>query len=954
MGNTNVCRSACGLTSAGPLENSSVLNEYQASKPEEQEPCCQPFKGNLKSLVYVETLAPRSGEPLSALKNLDISSKSKSKTISMLQTPGHAAASRPARAGLEKLAAFTERLRLAGIDASQWGTGGTKSAEQLFWEIYHQRGAVLTGQGPTEMKRVTRMVKVRLVAEIFGIDHTLVSRMQFMHDGQPVERKQVPLRKLMWLSNVEQDIHEWRQEFYDEYCPQVESWRSGYKVLLEEKLGLSKGWQQLHLIQEENGYKFTTEDNVSSNGYPGLNTLYCIHEVTLRVRDPEHTGVQVLGLPEGQEFATAEGDFNFNAQESDEPTIGTQLNIWTWGRAQAQTKKQAAAAASPAPPAPDGLKTLEVKLVRRVPLPPSSARLIGRMQAKLKSKETKPPTAILWGVLDGLKTDWAKVKKMAKSIQEPKYSLQQFNQDLSAFPELSLYLLEEASSNSGSMTDLGMSSGRSIGDEYQRTVGAFFAIYWLMRLDHDGKDGFTSGVDEQWKVVNIKSKEDPQVTQPEKRYSFREKATWEFFRKLLFDAGILEQKSAPLWGGQPKTVVNERRLVSLLALTAIHDIMKMSVILPEVQDEHAPYHGYQAGNVIGDHDHALAYVMQNYPSMLPSFKGLDMTDKRSVQFSQCHLGFNHGWFVQAEAPPGAIFTKFKDAVAQGDLLEKSASMKVSATNSRRERKGSMQGQVSQQDIAFYFLHWFTDLAGAEPTPLAGCEKFVTKFPLPVMNSFLRSFEFVERIAVNSETTVVEEYLKMRWVESVPDLGPVPQGDSSIAKMRLLCMAQMAAVRVLRDFDLLADDDRKILDVEMARTGCPDQHFSAELAPAEAVQTLAGPAFLIYYGPAFLQNLGNDSAVQRLSVLAEVYRCARELWPVESAKVGVTVSIRIDMIKSLSILELQDVYTKDDMWIMVKHNDTEAFVECSSKKKLNKMIAAGTLFQVFDLAGLSAY
>ena len=27
----------------------------------------------------------------------------------------------------------------------------------------------------------------------------------------------------------------------------------------------------------------------------------------------------------------------------------------------------------------------------------------------------------------------------------------------------------------------------------------------------------------------------------------------------------------------------------------------------------------------------------------------------------------------------------------------------------------------------------TDLAGAEPTPLGGCEKFVTKFPLNVLN-----------------------------------------------------------------------------------------------------------------------------------------------------------------------------------------------------------------------------
>lgn len=33
------------------------------------------------------------------------------------------------------------------------------------------------------------------------------------------------------------------------------------------------------------------------------------------------------------------------------------------------------------------------------------------------------------------------------------------------------------------------------------------------------------------------------------------------------------------------------------------------------------------------------------------------------------------------------------------------------------------------DVAFYFVHWFADLAGAEASPLTGCEKFVLKFPL---------------------------------------------------------------------------------------------------------------------------------------------------------------------------------------------------------------------------------
>ena len=64
--------------------------------------------------------------------------------------------------------------------------------------------------------------------------------------------------------------------------------------------------------------------------------------------------------------------------------------------------------------------------------------------------------------------------------------------------------------------------------------------------------------------------------------------------------------------------------------------------------------------------------------------------------------------VQAEAPPG-ILSKFKE------LLE--------------------SGGMSAADVAFYFVHWLTDLAGAEGAPLAGAEKFVVKFPHVVLNSY---------------------------------------------------------------------------------------------------------------------------------------------------------------------------------------------------------------------------
>ncbi|CAE7411965.1 unnamed protein product [Symbiodinium natans] len=109
------------------------------------------------------------------------------------------------------------------------------------------------------------------------------------------------------------------------------------------------------------------------------------------------------------------------------------------------------------------------------------------------------------------------------------------------------------------------------------------------------------------------------------------------------------------------------------------------------------------------------------------------------------------------APPGAIFTKFRQAISADRRLHAGA-----------------------PDVALYFVHWLTDLAGAEPTPLGGCEKFVIKFPLHVLNSFLQSFKFIEGIASQTETQVMEKYLKYRWADHVPSLGDAPQGAAPCA------------------------------------------------------------------------------------------------------------------------------------------------------------------------------
>mmetsp|Transcript_68025 Transcript_68025/g.106354 ORF Transcript_68025/g.106354 Transcript_68025/m.106354 type:complete len:951 (+) Transcript_68025:74-2926(+) len=852
------------------------------------------------------------------------SSTLETRTLSILKTPGVSAIEVfPKKLDKAKLQEFRDCLGRNGIDTSSWGAHGSKVLEHLFWETYIQRGCLITdGLKPAGLKRVTRIVKIKIVADIFGVEHMLQSRLQFMHDGQCIERKQVLVKRLCWTAesvSVPGKPSQYDAKYAEESTPHCEDWRQGVKSALNDRLGVPIAVQEQYLEEEMHSYDYRVEDECESSAFPGLVTMYCIHEVTLRVINSEAPPMHCLGLPGGQEFATTEGDFNLTMQQmaGDEKglPLGTQLNIWTWVRCfspcRKSSRKSTTASLTEAPTKTTSLGDQSV--VKRVPIPDDTARTMAKIQALIaKSTANQMPNNQLCIAQNRRQTNWKVAKRMARSITDPKYSLKEFTNDLQAFPELDLYLLEEENAET-----TGSASGRTLGDEFQRTVGAFYAIYWLMRMKDDGKDGFSFGVDAEWTPINHDDRD--RMFPAEKRLQFFQECSWVNFEQLLIDAGMFEKKGNAL-------KVNEERVLTLLSLTAIHDIMKVHALLPKVQPQHAPYHGYKAGDTIGDHDHALSYLMDHYPELLPSFHGLSKKEKFSVAFTQCQLQFNQGWFVQAEAPPGAIFTKFRELLI-------------------REHKS----KVEPRDIALYFVHWLTDLAGAEPTPLGGCEKFVTKFPLPVLNSFLRSFGYVEKIALKTETEVMEEYLKMRWEEHSPSLGRFPTGDDAIAKMRLACMAQVSSMKILAGFEELVLDDKEILSAEMARTGCLGQLYSSDLTPADVQTNPMGPALLIYYGPAFLQSLGSDNAAKRLSVLAEVYRAARELWPLKLAQVAQCVTVRIDTIKGLSTSDIFETMKGGNAWVMVKHNEVEAFVEHSSTAKLNKFIAKGQAVHVLDLS-----
>mmetsp|Transcript_31167 Transcript_31167/g.85394 ORF Transcript_31167/g.85394 Transcript_31167/m.85394 type:complete len:1301 (-) Transcript_31167:128-4030(-) len=524
------------------------------------------------------------------------------------------------------------------------------------------------------------------------------------------------------------------------------------------------------------------------------------------------------------------------------------------------------------------------------------------MMEKQMTRRTKTPNRTLAKAMTGEVADLDRIKKMAERIRDPDYGLREFFDDsIASFPELKLFFIDVNQQASSAMT----------GDaEYQRTIGALFAVYWLLRLDTDGAAGFCYGVSDQWEPIapgpSLQGKPFSQMDTDEKRAAFLEDMQWTLFSDLVKRAGCA-----------PEAPGCTDRTIALLCLTAFHDIMKLPALQPVVQPTHAPYNGYEAGVRINDHDVALHYVLDHYPDLLPSYKVLDEKQKCGVLFTQGKMQFNHGWFVQAEAPPGGMLSKFKA------LLEAGA---------------------DEADVNLYFLHWITDLAGAEARPRGGAEKFVLKLPRSLLASFLWSMPYLSNLVTMSETMLVEEYLVARWEKLRPD-APVPSGSSAIALMRLVVMAQVENPSLVVDaYHALSLDDLDCLDTELSRTGCDGQRFQRHVVGG-------GPAFLVYYGPALLQrhNKSKEALEQALHALCVVLRGARALWPVSPKAEGTTVTISIGEVKASSMEAITGCPESKhrSVWILKSANDIEGTVCLCNVGALNGLYMAGVRFQILD-------
>jgi len=129
------------------------------------------------------------------------------------------------------------------------------------------------------------------------------------------------------------------------------------------------------------------------------------------------------------------------------------------------------------------------------------------------------------------------------------------------------------------------------------------------------------------------------------------------------------------------------------------------------------------------------------------------------------------------------------------------------------------------------------------------------------------------------------------------------------------------------------EDQKTLAFEMALTGRAGECYSATPRFGEL-----GPAFLVYYGPALLrQSATGELPTVGLRCLAEVYRAARELWPLSSGDATKCVTLRVDRLKAVETAKIVQMYEAGQVWFLKRASDKEGVIELISLHELPSMM-----------------
>ena len=232
---------------------------------------------------------------------------------------------------------------------------------------------------------------------------------------------------------------------------------------------------------------------------------------------------------------------------------------------------------------------------------------------------------------------------------------------------------------------------------------------------------------------------------------------------------------------------------ALIAYTVINDLGKIESVVEMVKKE--------SGVEEVDHDKILAIALEHHPEISTSFNRLADGYKRMI-LTGLKANFNFGQFIQGENVPASL--------------------------------SGLIG-LDKEAFDFYMLHVIYDIAGAAGHVKEAGSLIVTE---PTYQGFKQGIDALDKLnAGASMVTAYDDFLEAKGAGLGLDVHtPVER-----AVIRLCAMLRITdkekARQVLEALDLLAPNERVILEKELNITGVDD-----------------GYATLLYYAPATLANL----------------------------------------------------------------------------------------------------
>jgi len=185
-----------------------------------------------------------------------------------------------------RLAACLERF---GIDTSGFGKNGARSVEELAWELNVSKDSALEIVSRGRCRRTVEVVRAWILADIHGALHTLMDAKHFC----PFTTK----------------VHA------------GETWMQALQHSLLDRLNIPLDKQANWLSFDRSTYLYSSADiDTSEEVYPGLETLYRVHEIDVIVKCPGQSELASIGLPDGRSFT---GVFRLTM-------LGSEVHYWKW------------------------------------------------------------------------------------------------------------------------------------------------------------------------------------------------------------------------------------------------------------------------------------------------------------------------------------------------------------------------------------------------------------------------------------------------------------------------------------------------------------------------------------------------------------------------------------------------------------------------------------------------